>query len=113
MTIRSESDLDNNPCSYKLRDFEKTTPTGQTQMVKKIVPKLDENGNQVYKEVPIKKGCGCKNKPQTTEITKVPETMEITVEETVGNNQNMVLCKLFGTVNKTHCQNCKTYKPKQ
>jgi hypothetical protein len=82
-------------------------------MVKKIVPKLDENGNQVYREVPIKKGCGCKNKPQTTEITRVPETMEITVEEPVGETQPMVLCKLFGTVNRSHCLNCKTYKPKQ
>jgi hypothetical protein len=113
MTIRSDADLENHPCAYKLKDIDKPVSNGETQLVKKIVPKLDENGNQVYKEITIKKGCGCKGKPPTSEVTRVPETMEVTVEESVGQTQPMVLCKLFGTVHKSHCLNCKTYKAKQ
>lgn len=120
MTLRSEQDLQSHPCAYKLKDYEKPTPaTGETQKVKKILPKLDENGNQVYREVVIKKGCGCKNKKhdghqaQTTQTQKIPETIEVWVDEPVKPDaQKLVLCKLFGSVTKEHCMNCKTYKVK-
>jgi len=112
MTIRSEGDLEAHPCSHKLRDFEKQTSTSDTTTVKKIVPKLDENGNQIYKEVEIKKGCGCKNSTVKIEIKKIPETTEIYVEESISQNQQMVICKLFGLVSIQHCLNCRTYKAK-
>lgn len=119
MTLRSEEDLQNHPCVYKIKDYEKASPAqGENQKVKKILPKLDENGNQVYKEVIIKKGCGCKNKannasPQTT-TQKIPETIEVWVDEPIKPDaQKLVLCRLFGSVTKEHCLNCKTYKAKQ
>lgn len=131
MPIRSAQDLQNYPCYYKLKDFERATaPTlsnGVTNKIKKLVPKLDENGNVVYKTimVPVKSGgCACKNKKTapnaatsgTPQEQKVPEMEEVWVDMPVNGpsleENKYVICKLYGTIKRTLCENCKTYKAK-
>jgi len=118
MAKRTQEELAAHPCFFKLRDFEKPV-AGQMQKVKQTVPKLDENGKPVFKEieVKVKKSCGCKNKDGSaqTEMVKqqIPETMEIMVDQPVsGEDGKMIICKLFGTVKRSHCENCHTYKVK-
>ena len=127
MALRSQQDLTNQPCIYKLKDFEKgavADPTipKQTLKIKKLVPKLDEKGNIIYKTVviPVKKGCGCKGKAQTVENVeqKVPEMVEMEVNASTTptsplvapENGKYAICKLYGTVKTQLCENCKTYK---
>ena len=124
MPIRTEQDLLAFPCLYKLKDFERGIPTqqsGATTSIKRQVPKLDENGNVIYKTVliPVKSGCGCKGKPQTTTMKeqKVPETVEQIIQVPVNQvnpseETKFAICKLYGTVKRSICQNCKTYKKK-
>jgi hypothetical protein len=124
MPIRSESDLLKSPCLYKLKDFERNVQNSNnviTNKIKQQVPKLDENGNIIYKTVliPVKSGCGCKGKPQTTTMKeqKVPEMVDTWVDIPVGQqnaNQDtkFAICKLYGTVKRSICENCKTYKKK-
>ena len=122
MAMRTPDDLINHPCLYKLKDFDKAGPptTGSTiNNVKKMIPKLDENGNVVYKKVtiPVSSGCACKGNKKTEYQEKlVPEMVEITeqITTTTQNNFNnqYTICKLFGTVKRSICENCKTYKRK-
>ncbi len=118
MSKRTQDDLSNHPCFFKLKDFEKPV-TSEIHQVKQIVPKLDENGQQVFKEieVEVKKSCGCKNRDGTAQTEKVrqkiPETMEV-MTDVIENpdDTKMVICKLFGTVKRSHCESCHTYKAK-
>lgn len=129
MGLRTQQDLTNNVCIYKLKEFDKSSivdPAApkQTIKIKKLIPKLDDKGNIVYKTViiPVKKGCGCKGKTQTVENKeqKVPEMVEVEVEAPALPQSNIVLpdngryaiCKLYGTVKVQLCENCKTYKTK-
>lgn len=129
MSLRTQQDLNNNPCLFKLRDFEKAAvqdPAAPKQIVKikKLIPKLDEKGNIIYKTViiPVKKGCGCKGKAQTVENKEqqVPEMVEVEVDapttpqspSIVPDAGKYVICKLYGTVKIQLCENCKTYKNK-
>ena len=130
MSIRTEQDLISRPCFYKLKDFERVGPqiqsNGVTNKVKKLVPKLDSNGNVIYKtiSIPIKSGgCACKNKKNPpnnstagTSEQKVPEMEEVwvdapSVQQILADNK-YVICKLYGTVKRILCENCKTYKAK-
>jgi hypothetical protein len=129
MALRTQQDLANSPCMYKLKEYNKTAVADpaapkQTVKIKKLIPKLDENGNIIYKTVviPVKKGCGCKGKPQTVENKeqKVPEMVEVEVDAPTTPQSSMVLpdngtyviCRLYGTVKTQLCENCKTYKTK-
>lgn len=124
MPIRSEADLVKLPCLYKLKDFERNVQNTNnviTNKIKQQVPKLDENGNIIYKTVliPVKSGCGCKGNPQTTTMKeqKVPEMVDTWVDIPVGQQNaaqdtKFVICKLYGTVKRSICENCKTYKKK-
>lgn len=122
MSIRSQDDLKNFPCLYKLKDFEKTSTPVVTQQngtkIKKLVPKTDENGNVVYKtiQIPVKSGgCACKGNQNTQyKEQKTPEMVEVLVDAPVGisptDDNKFVICKLYGTVKRVLCENCKTYK---
>lgn len=127
MSLRTQQDLINCQCIYKLKEFDKSAIADpgapkQTVKIKKLIPKLDENGNIVYKTVivPVKKGCGCKGKKQEIENKeqKVPEMIEIEVDASttpqnpaiVPDAGKYVICKLYGTVKTVLCENCKTYK---
>jgi hypothetical protein len=93
----------------------------EVRKVKKIMHKLDENGQPMYetRDVVVKKGCRCK-KNQTEEVVqkRVPVTEEIWVEEPVkvqvekviNESEPMLICKLYGKVKKSYCQKCSTYK---
>ena len=116
MSLRNQDELTIHPCTFKLKDFEKPAG-GQPQKVVKVVQKVDANGNPVFKTIEVveKRGCGCGGKPkQEVKVQKqVPDTEEVTVEEVISSEDNkLVLCKLFGTVKRSHCENCKTYKGK-
>ena len=123
MAIRTDKDLLTHPCLYKLKDFERS-PTTQVNTtvtkVKKQIPKLDENGNVVYKTVtiPVKSGCACKgNQTTTMKEQSVPEMVDAWVEVPANqinpaNDTRFAICKLYGTVKRVICQNCKTYKKK-
>jgi hypothetical protein len=122
MPIRTQQDLASNPCLYKLKDFERNISpqtNSVTNKIKKMIPKLDENGNIIYKtiSIPVKKGCACKGN-QKTEIQKqtVPEMVEAWVDVTTtlptSDDNKFVICKLYGTVKRSLCENCKTYKKK-
>lgn len=118
MPLRNPQDLINRPCLFKIKNYDKVA--GQAivgiKKVKKTVPKVDNLGNVIYKtiKVPETKGCGCKGggKVPTGRMIeqKVPEVIEIWVDENSSSSGTMTLCKLFGTVHCGHCLNCKTYK---
>lgn len=118
MSLRTPSDLINHPCLFKIKNYEKTgTSAIGVKKVKRIVQKLDSLGQPVTKivRVPELKGCNCRggSKVPTGKMieTKVPEVMEIWVDEnTATNPTSLTLCKLFGSVACSHCLNCKTYK---
>jgi hypothetical protein len=129
MSLRTQQDLINHICVYKLKDFEKSAVVDpgapkaqvQTSKIKQLVPKLDANGNVIYKTViiQVKKGCGCKGTAQTVENKeqKVPDMVEIEVDSVQTPKLNLtpdpgryVICKLYGTVKSSLCENCKTYK---
>ena len=122
--IRTQEQLEKNPCLYKLKDFERNVQNSNnviTNKIKQQVPKLDENGNVIYKTVliPVKSGCGCKGKPQTTTMKeqKVPEMVDTWVDvpaghQTASQDTKFAICKLYGTVKRSICENCKTYKKK-
>lgn len=129
MALRTQQELADHQCIYKLKEFDKSAISDpgapkQTVKVKKLIPKLDENGNIVYKTViiPVKKGCGCKGKKQEIENKeqKVPEMIEVEVDAptlpqnsaVLTNAGKYVICKLYGTVKTSLCENCKTYKSK-
>ena len=117
MSLREQSDLTNNPCVFKLKDFEKPQSNSTPQKVVKTIQKTDANGNPVFKTIETieHRGCGCGGKPKTeVKVTKqVPDTIEVEVDEVVVPEDNrMVLCKLFGTVKRSDCLSCKTYKGK-
>lgn len=135
MVLRTQQDLQNSPCAFKLKDFEKqiSDPSAPSQptavKVKKLIPKLDENGNIIYKtvKIPVKKGCGCKGKAQETEIKeqRVPEMIEVedvamtpSTQKAIDTALNVdaskkyIICKLYGTVKAEMCENCKTYRAK-
>jgi hypothetical protein len=126
MSLRSQEYLQQNPCYYKNGEFEKSVNQNaqQTTKIKKQIPKVDENGNIVYTTItiPVKSGgCACKkNNTQTTE-KQVP--IMVDVWEDVSLNQpalpvdtspvvKYVNCKLFGTIKRTICENCRTYRKK-
>lgn len=134
MADRPLSEIRNQPCRYKLKDMTKKvkppSPSEQTvegvRKVKKVIQKTDENGNPLFKTIKTerKKGCGCKGKKRETVIEekRVPDTIEVWVEEPVQapapqpeqtapvTEERQVLCKLYGTVPESYCQRCKTYK---
>lgn len=119
MAKRSQEELIVHPCYFKLKDFEKPGSLSQTQRVKKTIPKLDANGNPIYKEVEVrrKKSCGCKNKDgslqEETVKHQIPETEEVMVDVSMSPDDNkMVICKLYGSVKRSHCEGCHTYKVK-
>lgn len=132
MTLRTAQDLSNHPCLYKLKGFEKSlvpdpaaAPQPQQMIkVKRQIPKLDANGKIIYKTVimPVKKGCGCKGQAQTIENKEqqVPEMVEVEVmvpantipakAAGIPTEGSFVICKLYGTVKSSLCENCRTYK---
>jgi hypothetical protein len=117
MSLRNQDQLMSQPCAFKLKDFEKPTPS-TPQKIKKVIQKTDANGNPLFKTIDVEtlKGCGCGGKKKEKVIIQkqVPDTEELMVEEVVVPEDNkLVLCKLFGTVKRSHCENCKTYKAKQ
>jgi len=111
---RTDADLQASPCNFKIKEIvaESNTPVGK---VRKLVPKKDENGNQVYKtiDVPVKQGgCSCKNKNagQTTMVKQqVAETVEVW-EDGPSTETKKVFCKIYGQVKGSYCQGCRTYK---
>jgi hypothetical protein len=138
-TIR---ELETQPCRFmlKLLPAKQTTipnPEANTNIqasetpgkrkVRKIIQRVDEQGNPLMKTITIehKKGCGCKANKQTitTETKQVPDTIEVWVEEdipvieqtapippaTIQVNEKQALCKMYGTVSLAYCQRCKTY----
>lgn len=123
-------ELQDNPCFFKIKDFDKgitSDPStavetlGTPIKVKKLVPKLDENGKVIMKKtkVPVKKGCACKGNQKTEMVEQmIPEMEEVLVDSfiretsTSQNNGKYTLCKLYGTVRSTMCEKCKTYKKK-
>jgi len=122
MAIRTQDDLNKFPCLYKIKDFDKSgPPTNDLTItkIKRLIPKLDENGNVVYKTVviPITKGCACKgNKKVEYQEKKVADMVETWVDGTAETSSNaanqFTICKLYGTVKRSICENCKTYKKK-
>ncbi len=127
MASRSIEELALNPCKFALNEIpaqsiEINENGEKVKKVKKIIHKVDENGNPMYTTVEktVKRGCGCKGKPQKTEVIKkkVPVTEEVWVEEPVQNSQksgteDMVMCKLYGRIKKSFCCKCSTYKKKR
>ena len=120
MSKRTQDELSAHPCFFKLKDFDVPSTSQQVEKIKQIVPKLDAAGTPVMKEieVTVKKSCGCKNKDGTPQMQTVkqlvPDTMEVLVDapaQTAEDNKK-VLCKLFGTVRRSHCEGCHTYKVK-
>ena len=112
--MRTDIDLQNSPCSFKIKEIMKES-IAQHGKVKKMVPKLDAEGKQIYKtvETEVKQGgCSCKNK-NAGEMVKVaqqvPEMTEIW-EDATANEQKFVFCKIYGQVKGSYCQSCKTYK---
>jgi len=116
---------DRSNCKFALiKNLDSTTVVnsdGSTiKKTKKVIQKIDENGQPMFtiQEVTVKKGCKCKGN-QTTEIVqkKVPVTEEIWVEEVVSHQQvsvesGLIMCKLYGKVKRTFCDKCSTFKPK-
>lgn len=135
-TNRPLNEIRNQPCRYKLKDMpRKNRPAANApdnvqiqngvRKVKKVIQKKDENGKPLFKTIKVekKKGCGCKGKKRKTVIEekRVPDTVEVWVDEPIVENtpppppqpqteDRQVLCKLYGTVPEDYCQRCKTYK---
>lgn len=127
MAARTPEDLALSPCKFALNQIPaqsvEVNENGQTvKKIKKLVQKLDENGQPLFeiKEQSVKRGCGCKGKKQKTEVVKkkVPVMEEIWVEESIdviqkASTEDMVVCKLYGRIKKSFCCKCSTYKKKR
>lgn len=115
--LRTTDELKNNPCIYSIKEYVKNPVVNGVEKVKKTIQRIDENGNPVYKtvKVPVKKGCGCNGTSQSTELVEkqLPVMDDVWIEQPVNGDNTMVLCKLFGSVKKSHCLNCKSYKGKK
>lgn len=128
MSLRSQEYLQQNPCYYKNGEFDKVINPNAQQTVTKIkkqVPKLDENGKVVYTtiSVPVKSGgCACKKNQNGTTEKQVPVMVDVWEDVPIQQNNNVfpsdsivvkyVNCKLFGTIKRTICENCRTYRKK-
>lgn len=132
--MRQYSEIRNQPCRLKLKDFTETVTsqpqniiageTPGTQKVKKIIQKTDENGQPLFKIIQTTKqvGCGCGGKPKQTvvEEQKVPDTIEVWVEEplpvqqvqpaAITTQERRVLCRVYGTIPESYCLSCKIYQ---
>jgi hypothetical protein len=144
---RSLKELDTQPCRFMLKEMparpiempnpeynsatkqitQQSTTPGKIKVLKKI-QRTDENGVAQFKtvQVEVKKGCGCGGKKQTVTIEerKIPDIIEVWVEENapvqavttpsvpekITVNEKQILCKLYGTVVQSYCLRCKTYQ---
>jgi hypothetical protein len=122
---RTFEDLSKNPCRFEMQNIpatpvEKKSDGTYIKKIKKKVPRLDANGNQMFEIKKVeKKGCGCKGGGATKIVEQkvmlfdeiyedVP--LEDTKHATVP--ADMVLCRIYGKVKKDFCRRCSTYKAK-
>lgn len=123
------------PCKFMVKNSVSKEQLGQIEVqdgvevrkIKKVVQKLDANGEPIFeiKEVKVKKGCGCKGKNREEKIIKkrIPVTEEQWVTEEVpkmvkkeidpNKVDELIVCKLYGKVKKSYCQKCSTYKERR